>query len=462
MLAVKQTARWLPVATLLMTMSMSGTGLAQSAREREIEARMLQMERQIQLLIAQQQELRAELAEEKARWASAPPAMQPPAVRQSTADKLPIQTVSITPAAVPGTVFKLGGYIKADFIATRTGNGQLANNASGRSLYMPGQTPVGGDPSSVDYDAHARFSRFNLGVDSVTENGDKMGAFFEMDFFGLSQDHYQTATNAYGIRLRHAYMYWNNWMAGQSWSNFVDTSAVPESVDFIGPIDGVLMVRQAQIRYTRDAFSVALENPETTYLGYGTATRIYSDRGWMPDLTLRYGWKGDWGSFSTSALVRRLYVDNGISKDSQFAGGLAVTGKWNIGESDDIRYQFSAGRGISRYIGLAIQSDATLNVDGELDTIDSLAGYVGWHHHFTPKLRSNLIYARSDYYFDDIASNPFGNDITKTVQSIRANVFYSPLPKIDLGAELMYGRREVKSGDKGDITRVQFTTKYTF
>ena len=46
--------------------------------------------------------------------------------------------------------------------------------------------------------------------------------------------------------------------------------------------------------------------------------------------------------------------------------------------------------------------------------------------------------------------------------SIRGNVFYTPMPKVDVGAELMYGVREIESGKKGDISRVQFTTKYSF
>jgi len=52
--------------------------------------------------------------------------------------------------------------------------------------------------------------------------------------------------------------------------------------------------------------------------------------------------------------------------------------------------------------------------------------------------------------------------VTKSVQSIRGNIFYSPLPKVDVGAELMYGKREIENGNKGDITRLQFTTKYSF
>jgi hypothetical protein len=38
---------------------------------------------------------------------------------------------------------------------------------------------------------------FNLGIDNVSESGNKAGAFFEMDFFGNSLGN-QTATNTYG------------------------------------------------------------------------------------------------------------------------------------------------------------------------------------------------------------------------------------------------------------------------
>jgi hypothetical protein len=180
------------------------------------------------------------------------------------------------PGAAPGTTVKIGGFIKADFLATQTSDGQLADDATGRSLYLPGQTPVegaggSGKRSGTDFNAHAKFSRFNLGIDNVSESGNKAGAFFEMDFFGNSLGN-QTATNTYGVTLRHAYMYWNNWMAGQTWSNFMDAAALPEAVDFVGPTDGVIFVRQAQVRYTQGGFSVALENPETTTLT-GTATR---------------------------------------------------------------------------------------------------------------------------------------------------------------------------------------------
>ncbi|HRN60328.1 MAG TPA: DcaP family trimeric outer membrane transporter [Chiayiivirga sp.] len=430
--------------TALLAVGLAGPALAQGERELALEARVAELERLVQALMSQQQSQGAQIEEVKAVQ------VQPPA---SPVGKPVIQSTSLTPAAAPGTTIRLGGYVKADFMVTRTGDGQLADGAVGRALYLPSQIPVGGTSSGTEYDAHAKFSRVNLGIDSVTEAGNKFGAFFEVDFFGNALGN-QSATNTYGTTLRHAYMTWNGWLAGQTWSNLMDLTAMPETVDFIGPTDAIVFVRQAQLRYTAGGFSAALENPETVLVGAGA-----SDRGATPDLTLRYGWKGDWGAFGVGAIARQLRVDRSGASDSALGAGFTLGGKWVMGASDDLRYQLTVGDGISRYIGLAITGDAALDADGHLDLIGARAGYIGWRHAFTPKLRSNLVYARSDYDNDIVLT---GAGATKTVQSLRANLFYSPLPKVDVGAELMFGKREVEGGADGDLTRLQFTTKYSF
>ena len=462
--SVLKTARRPLAAALFIALVAPGMAFAETAKEKALEARVAELERQVQLLLSTQQQQQGAIVQTQSdvgqvRAAQADLAARPAAT--VPAGKQPIQVTTVTPGAAPGTTFKFGGFIKADFLATRTGDGQLADDATGRSLYLPGQTPVAGaggsgKRSGVDYNAHAKFSRFNLGVDHVAENGDKAGALVEMDFFGNSLGN-QTATNTYGVTLRHAYMYWNNWLAGQTWSNFMDVASIPEAVDFVGPTDGVIFVRQAQVRYTKGGFSASLENPETTLVGAAS-----SDRGALPDLTVRYGWKGDWGTFGVAGLLRQLKVDNQATGAHATAtgGGLTLGGKWAMGDSDSLHYQLTGGQGIARYIGLGITGDSAWDaVRDELDPTGVIAGYVGWRHAFTPKLRTNLIYARSDYDNDASITGPL---VTKSVQSIRGNVFYTPMPKVDIGAELMYGVREIEDGRKGDISRVQFTTKYSF
>lgn len=383
---------------------------------------------------------------------------QAPAAPALPAGKRPIQLTSITPNALPGTTFRFDGFIKADFMTTRTSDGALPEGAVGRYLYIPTQTPVGGQASSTDTDFHAKFSRFNLGVDTVTENGDKLTGFIELDFFGNALAN--QVNNLYGGTLRHAYMSWNNWLAGQTWSNFVDATILPEAADIVGPTDGALFSRQTQIRYTRGAFSVSAENPETLTTPYqGGNTILASDHGAMPDLTARYNWKGTWGTFGLSAIARQYRTRSALTNDTDFGGAIAGGGRWIINANNDLRYQLSYGEGLGRYLGLGNGSDVEIDIDGKIQTVSTLAGWVAWRHDYNAKLRSTIMYSRVNYDHD-IANT--GALASKSQQSIRANVFYSPLPKVDVGAELMYGRREAENGDSGDISRLQFTTKYSF
>ena len=450
-------ARRLLPAALSLALLAPGLALADTPREQALEARIAELERQVQALLAAQPQHTAEvqaLRQDVATVKAATPAAVP-------AGKQPIQATSIIPGAAAGTTFRVGGFIKADFLSTQTSDGQLADDATGRALYLPGQTPVlaagGSDTSSWDTNFHAKFSRLNVGLDWVGDNGDKAGALVELDFFGNALGN-QTATNTYGATVRHAYAYWNNWTVGQTWTNFGDATILPETADFIGVTDGVVFVRQAQVRYTNGPFSIALENPETTLIGSTS-----SDRGALPDLTLRYNWKGDWGSFGIGGIVRQLKVDRVVGTTAYdadtFGGGITLGGRWAMSPTNALMYQLTAGEGISRYIGLGVTGDATLDlVRDDLDATGVLAGFIGWRHAIDAKTRTNLVFAFSEYDNPAIA----GAGVTKSVNSVRANIFYSPVPKVDVGAELMYGVREIENGRSGDIRRIQFTTKYSF
>jgi hypothetical protein len=49
-----------------------------------------------------------------------------------------------------------------------------------------------------------------------------------------------------------------------------------------------------------------------------------------------------------------------------------------------------------------------------------------------------------------------------TGSSIHWNLIYNILPKLDIGAEIMYAERERVNGEDGDFTRLQFSAKYAF
>lgn len=446
---------------LAIAMACPGIAAADASRENALEQRVSDLERQVQALM---EELRAQRA---APVSSAPVAVAPAAAAKPAATPAarPVQETTLTPgSAFANTTVKIGGFVKLDAMSTRTDGGTIADNSAGRLFYLPGGVPVGGRASSTLFDASAQLSRLGIGIDSKTDAGDKLGAFFEWDFYGggnaATQLGNPIATNTYGLTVRHAYVYWNQWLAGQTWSNFMDANALPEAVDFIGTTDGTVFVRQPQVRYTTGNFSIAIENPDTTVQPFGGGAIASLKRSNVPDLTARYTWKGDWGFVGVAGLLRQLRNEADPVRDSTVGGGVSVMGRYNLGANDDLRFAATAGNAVGRYIGLgSIGADAELNSLGELETRDAYAGYIAWRHAFDAQWRLNLMLA-ANHFDNDVAFT--GGAVTKSTQSVHANVFYSPFPKLDLGAEVSYGKRKLENGADGDLTRVQFTTKYSF
>jgi hypothetical protein len=446
-------------SAIAIAMSLSGGAFAQTDKERELEQRVAQLESMVRQLMAQQEAIRGENVE--VRELQQAQAARLDALPVLPEGARPIQATTLTPGANPGTSFSYGGFIKLDAMITDTSDGEIPDGSVGRLLYLPGGIPVGGQSESPDLDVHAQFSRFWLAADTTLDSGDKLRGYLEFDLFGGALGN-EVATNTYGVTVRHAFATWNKWLAGQTWSNFQDVAALPDAVDFIGPTDGTTFVRQAQIRYSSGPWSISAENPESIITPFeGNAGRIVSDDNLMPDLTARYTMRGDWGHFGIAGLFRQIKLENTTTDiDDSIAGyGLSASGKFNLGPKDDIRYMVTGGRGISRYVGLAISNDAVLDESGNLESIDLLGGFVAWRHAFSPTFRTNVFYARTDF---DNDTELTGLGITRRVHSIHANAIWTPLPKLDLGMELIYGERELESGADGDLRRLHVHARYSF
>ena len=434
-----------------------GMAIAGEAKEQELEARIAQLEAQVQALLAAQQQQQATLVQTQTALDRVQVAQAAPAD-----DKPKIQSSPILTAGNPDARFSFGGFIKLDAMVTDTSDGEIADGSAGRMFYLPGAIPVGGaDESSADIDTHAQFSRFWFAADGDVQ-GHKTRAYLEFDLFGggMANLGNQASTNTHGLTLRQAYVGWDKWLAGQTWSNFQDTAALPDAVDFVGPTEGTTFARQAQLRYTSGAWSFALENPQTLVAGYRSTTRTTSDDGVVPDLTARYTRKGDWGHFSVAGLARQLRHETATSAATGTGYGLSVSGKYNIGKHDDIRYMLTGGTGIGRYVGFALGPDGTLDAAGnDIESAGVLAGFVAWRHAFNPKLRGNLMASRAQF---DNDTDWTGFGATRSAQSVHANLIYSPFPKLDIGAELIFGNRELESGADGDLRRIHTTVKYSF
>ncbi|WP_018277023.1 DcaP family trimeric outer membrane transporter [Teredinibacter turnerae] len=368
---------------------------------------------------------------------------------------------AVTVGKINETTVTLGGFIKLDAISTDYSDGTAAAGSIGRDFYVPSTTPVGGESENRVFDMHARQTRFNLGT--LTElDGHKLKTFIELDFMATPNGD-ERISNSYTPRLRHAFLQYDNWLMGQTWSTFQNVGSLPETVDFIGNTDFGIFVRQAQIRYTAGGFQFAVENPETTITPFGGGGRIVADDNMLPDFIARYNLKAGGLDMAFAGLARELSYNTegsgGNIDSSTTSFGLSITGKYTFPNKSDLRFGVNTGSGMGRYIGLNVANGAVLDADGELEAIDSTAAYIAYRHMWNAKWRSNVTYSAIEI---DNDTDLTGMGVTSSTSSVRVNLFYSPVPALSFGGEVAVANRELESEVDGSMTRLQFTAKLGF
>ena len=359
----------------------------------------------------------------------------------------------------PTTTYKFGGYVKFDAMFSDYSEGTPSGNSLMRQFYYAPQIPVAGefaDSSDMTTDFQARESRLNFRVDHKTAGGHSVTAFLEMDFF-TDPDGNEVVSNSYQPRLRHAFITYDKWTFGQTWSTVQDVAALPEALDFVGPAESTTFIRQSMIRYTTGNLELAVENPQTFVSG---GTRDLST---VPDLIGRYTFKfGDKGSYlKVAGLYRSLKIQApgvGESQIDEAGYGVSASTKIMFGNGADLRAMVSVGDGVGRYIGLGFVPDGY--VDGSsIATADVVAAFVALRIPFGNGWRTNIMYGTTDIDYDNDIDAVGLND---TGSSFHLNLIKNVLPKLDVGGEVIWAEREEIGGADGDFTRFMLSAKYAF
>ncbi len=353
---------------------------------------------------------------------------------------------------MPGTdlSMKIGGYVKMSIV-------QSFDPVGSPDRFIVGSIPVTGDEAGVESQASLspRQSRLNLDVRRNSALG-PLRAFIEGDF----------AASGDTFRLRHAYGQFRKVLAGKTWSTFVDSQAVPDDIDFEG-LNGRINVRQAQLRFFPSIgdhleLAVAIEDPNPDVTGGAGLTKL-------PDLvvSLRRPLFNRW--HVRSALVLRTISarpdDNPSVTDTRNGWGFSASGRVNLpqlGSADNLLFQLNYGDGIGRYIndlGSVRGQDAVFDpVTGKLETLTAFGAYASFQHWWSEKLRSTFVVGFTDV--DNFDFQP--DDAYHQTRRVTANLLFSPIPRVDIGAELLWGERTNKDGNTGDAVQMQFAARYIF
>ena len=346
----------------------------------------------------------------------------------------------------------VGGYIKLDAQITQYSDGRGPQGA-GEDFLIPSLIPTGGEGGDPKTHFSAKESRLWIKGQQQTSAGLIKG-HLEMDFM-LSGAGNERVSNSYNPRLRHAYFSWDKWLFGQTWSTFFNVSALPDLLDFVGPV-GTIFIRQPQIRYTQGGWQFTIENPESTLYQAGAGATF--DDNSVPDMIARYNFGSGKSKYSVAVMGRELAYDDGNDVESEFGYAASFSGKIAIGDSDDLRIMVNAGNALGRYMGLNAFRAGAIDADGGIELIDQWGVVAAYRHLWSDQWRSSFSLSAAQ------ADNPdeAGENAAKNYNTFHANLIYKPTAALDLGGEIIYGDKELENGDDGDINRIQFSAKYVY
>jgi len=378
-------------------------------------------------------------------------------------DSPPVVTAGDVKATIkiPGTDTSIGvgGYVKLDALYSST---SMGNNMYGNQRLEPSEIPVNplGKGNEDQLTLHAKESRFWLKSFTPSSWGN-MNTYVEIDFFG------DPGAYTYTPRLRHAYGSLGNFLAGQTWSTFLNSQALADTLDNNTSVGSLLTLRQPQVRWTQPftvdnlpmEWQASLEAPRSRIWDTSTNAMTTVTSSHYPDIVARLNFYPSWGNLSLAALGRQVqYAPNSKEPEkSVWGSAVSAAGKINTSGPDNLRFMLNYGNAMGRYDENNFFADATFNQQGDIELITSYSGMLAYQHWWDKAWRSNVEYGIA--YADQPGFAALANQQT---QSVHANLLWSPMLQTTIGLEYIYANRELTNHQNGELHRLQFSTRFNF
>ena len=342
---------------------------------------------------------------------------------------------------VGGADVKIYGNVRAD------ASYQIQGGPDSRPYNQIANVALDGDPSQSDR-LKTTLGATRLGLDFAAPVKDaKVTGKVEVDFLGSND----------ALRIRHAYFTYNDWLVGQTWSNFATPDYIPDTVDALTYTGGSIK-RTPQIRHTHTFDSktnavIALEDP-----------RDSSSNMRLPALTARVSHQA---LDNIQLGLRAMVNEKRTNVDTSTAWGVGVGTKVELGPSTTFKADYYHVKGDSSFVSFTNQGfaqDVDKNIVGE-NEFDSII--LGITQKFNSQWRGTLGfgYMKADEN-DNYLKYATGN-LNKELWQTWANVFYQPVKPVALGLEYTTGERETfktptQNSRTGDDQRVNMVAIYNF
>lgn len=354
---------------------------------------------------------------------------------------------------IPGTVFNIKFNPKPHLDLTSD-----TQNSGDDSRFVTAKIPLEGTPAhggGERFNANGNGSQLRLEMRAPSLPGN-FRFYYQNDFFGSNTENFQ-------YRLQHIYGQYYGVVAGFTYGVFEDPDAWPDTVDYEGP-NAVIFARRSLLHYKMTLtdewnLTLGLEDPDIFVDTSGDPNA--SQRFRAPDGGFNVRWEpGSLGHMQFSTIMRSIGIDGDlVDDDDVFGWGVNLAGSLNVTGSDTLQFWGVYGQGVG---GMGndtsfVNSDAALDAGGDLEALEYVSGLLAFTHRWTPQWRSTATYGYVN--LGNAAMQP--DDAYDSTQYASANLVYQLLKRLSIGGEVLYGSREVKNGDDGDVFRFQIGLVYS-
>jgi hypothetical protein len=353
---------------------------------------------------------------------------------------------------IPGTKTDIGlhGLVEFQIIFDTVG---LNNNR-----FDTATIPVDGGPSQTKFSINPT----QVALSSTTKvRFGRLNTMISMDFNGELDSPMPRLRIAYGEFINYDLGF--GILGGQAYATMLDLRAAPETLDFAMPA-GLWQQRQPLLRVTKALphkviMEVSIETPENVrYIDAEKLTRL-------PDLAVAVTWQPG-GSYlkhlRLSGLVRDLRAqDETIGWDGAVGWAVAFSAKLGLpfmGAKDNLKFNVHYGDGYGSQIKGGPSEGAFDAANLKLETTRIFATYGGLQHFWSAQFRSSLVYGYVNSDNPDFVS---GDTFENTIY-VAGNFIWSPVEKVNIGIEYLWGRRENVDGALGDCHRILLSSRVDF
>ena len=330
-------------------------------------------------------------------------------------------------------------------------------NSGNKDRFTPALIPVKGQPErggGSQFNMNARGSSLSVDVRAPDVAGDPR-FYYNNDFFGGG------VNSGMGYRVKHLYGQYYNIIAGHTYSVFEDPDVWPDTVDFEGP-NSMIFARQPTVRYLiplNDHWQInfGIQQPASEVDNAGLADVSSVDH--YPDGGFNVRWEDkEIGHFQFASILRGVGAESDTFGDDTVLGwGLMASAGLNVFKRDSIQAQLTYGEGYFHFVndnftyGGFAGGDAAYDSSGDLQALPYFSAMAGYTHHWSDKFRSTASFGYVNLE-NETSQGPFAYHETYYTS---ANVVYQLHKRLSIGLEGLYGKKETKNGETGDVFRMQ-------